>query len=45
MEKLLEVISFDAPEVREKKITIDSAYVKDTLKDFIEDEDLSRYIL
>jgi len=45
MEKLLEEISFDAPEAREKKITIDSIYVKDTLKNFIEDEDLSRYIL
>ncbi|NIS59988.1 MAG: ATP-dependent protease ATPase subunit HslU [Proteobacteria bacterium] len=45
MEKLLEEISFDAPEVHEKKITIDSTYVKDKLKDFIEDEDLSRYIL
>jgi ATP-dependent HslUV protease ATP-binding subunit HslU len=45
MEKLLEKISFDAPEVREEKITIDSTYVKDTLRDFIEDEDLSRYIL
>jgi ATP-dependent HslUV protease ATP-binding subunit HslU len=45
MEKLLEEISFDAPEVREKKISIDSTYVKDKLRDFIEDEDLSRYIL
>jgi ATP-dependent HslUV protease ATP-binding subunit HslU len=45
MEKLLEEISFDAPEAREEKITIDSTYVKDRLKDFIEDEDLSRYIL
>jgi ATP-dependent HslUV protease ATP-binding subunit HslU len=45
MEKLLDEISFDAPEVHERKITIDSTYVKDTLKDFIEDEDLSRYIL
>jgi ATP-dependent HslUV protease ATP-binding subunit HslU len=45
LEKLLEEISFDAPEIRGKGITIDSAYVKDKLRDFIEDEDLSRYIL
>jgi ATP-dependent HslUV protease ATP-binding subunit HslU len=45
MEKLLEQISFDAPDAPEKKIVIDSAYVKDRLRDFIEDEDLSRYIL
>jgi ATP-dependent HslUV protease ATP-binding subunit HslU len=45
MEKLLEQISFDAPDAPEKKIVIDSAYVRDRLRDFIEDEDLSRYIL
>jgi ATP-dependent HslUV protease ATP-binding subunit HslU len=45
MEKLLEQISFDAPEAHDKKIIIDAAYVRDKLKDFIEDEDLSRYIL
>jgi ATP-dependent HslUV protease ATP-binding subunit HslU len=45
MEKLLEKISFDAPEVREEKISIDSTLDKDKLRDFIEDEDLSRYIL
>jgi len=45
MEKLLEEISFDAPEAQGKKIVIDSAYVRDKLRDFIEDEDLSRYIL
>jgi len=45
MEKFLEQISFDAPDAPEKKIVIDSAYVRDRLRDFIEDEDLSRYIL
>jgi ATP-dependent HslUV protease ATP-binding subunit HslU len=45
MEKLLEQISFDAPDAPERKIVIDSAYVRDRLRDFIEDEDLSRYIL
>ncbi len=45
MEKLLEEISFDAPDLEEKSITIDAEYVKDKLKNIIEDNDLSRYIL
>ena len=45
MEKLLEDISFDAPDLENKTIAIDSAHVKDKLKDIIENEDLSRYIL
>ncbi len=45
LEKLLEEISFGAPEVQEKTINLDAHYVRDRLKDFVEDEDLSRYIL
>ena len=45
MERLLEQISFEAPELSEKKITIDAQSVKERLKDVIKDEDLSRYIL
>lgn len=45
MEKLLEDISFDAPELENKTIAIDQVHVKDKLKDIIENEDLSRYIL
>ena len=45
MEKLLEEISFDAPDLKDKHITIDAKYVRDKLQDLIEDEDLSRYIL
>jgi ATP-dependent HslUV protease ATP-binding subunit HslU len=45
MEKLLEDISFDAPDLEKKTIAIDQAHVKDKLKDIIENEDLSRYIL
>lgn len=45
MEKLCEEISFEAPDLVEKKITIDEQYVKDHLGKLIEDEDLSRYIL
>jgi len=45
MEKLLDEISFDAPEMPGKNLVIDSQYVREKLKDFVEDEDLSRYIL
>jgi ATP-dependent HslUV protease ATP-binding subunit HslU len=45
MEKLLEDLSFEAPERREKTIDIDAAYVRDRLAEIVQDEDLSRYIL
>lgn len=45
METVLDEISFDAPDLTEKNVTIDAAYVKEKLEDIIEDEDLSRYIL
>jgi len=45
MEKLLDDISFDAPDMQNKEITIDSQYVEEKLNDIIEDQDLSRYIL
>jgi ATP-dependent HslUV protease ATP-binding subunit HslU len=45
MEKLLDEVSFDAPELSGKKIVIDAAYVTKKLEEFVQDEDLSRYIL
>jgi ATP-dependent HslUV protease ATP-binding subunit HslU len=45
MEKLLEDISFNAPDLQEKKITITATYVRERLAALIADEDLSRYIL
>ena len=45
MEKLLDEISFDAPEMSGKSLVIDAKYVREKLKGFVEDEDLSRYIL
>ena len=45
METLLEDISFDAPDLEEKKIVIDAKYVEEKLDNIVEDEDLSRYIL
>jgi len=45
MEKLLDEISFDAPDMEEKKVDIDRRYVSEKLKDIFEDENLSRYIL
>ena len=45
LERLLESISFDAPDISEKIIVIDADYVDQNLSEFAEDEDLSRYIL
>jgi ATP-dependent HslUV protease ATP-binding subunit HslU len=45
MEKLLDEISFNAPDSSGKNMVIDAGYVREKLKDFVEDEDLSRYIL
>ncbi|MDH4265013.1 MAG: HslU--HslV peptidase ATPase subunit, partial [Deltaproteobacteria bacterium] len=45
MERLLDEISFDAPERAEKNILLDAQYVRDKLSEIIKDEDLSRYIL
>jgi ATP-dependent HslUV protease ATP-binding subunit HslU len=45
MERLLDEISFDSPEMSGKSMVIDAKYVREKLKDFVEDEDLSRYIL
>jgi len=45
MERLLEDILFDAPDMQERRIIIDKKYVEDKLKDIKNDEDLSRYIL
>jgi ATP-dependent HslUV protease ATP-binding subunit HslU len=45
MEKLLEQISFDAPDLPGKELTIDAAYVRDRLSDITRDQDLSRFIL
>jgi ATP-dependent HslUV protease ATP-binding subunit HslU len=45
MEKVMEEISFAAPNVRKKKILIDKKYVQKQLKDILDDQDLSRFIL
>ena len=45
MEKLLEDISFDASEMKEKQILINREYVTEKLREVLKDEDLSRYIL
>jgi ATP-dependent HslUV protease ATP-binding subunit HslU len=45
MERLLEEISFNAPDLEEKRITVDANYVRKALADIVKDQDLSRYIL
>jgi len=45
MEKLLDEISFEGPDLSGRSITIDAAYVDRMLADIVKNEDLSRYIL
>jgi ATP-dependent HslUV protease ATP-binding subunit HslU len=45
MEKLLDEISFEAPDMRDKSVTIDEAYVDQMLADIVRNEDLTRYVL
>jgi ATP-dependent HslUV protease ATP-binding subunit HslU len=45
MERLLEDLLFDAPDLEDKQQVIDRRYVADKLNDIVEDEDLTRYIL
>jgi len=45
LERLLEEVSYDAPDLTVKKIKIDAAYVQQKLHAIVEDEDLSKFIL
>ncbi|MGH9609318.1 MAG: ATP-dependent protease ATPase subunit HslU [Bryobacteraceae bacterium] len=45
MEKLLEEISFEGPDLKRKTVRIDAAYVRKQLAEIVKDQDLSRYIL
>ena len=45
MERLVEQLSFDAPDIRPKRVEIDAAYVNDRLAELSRDEDLSKFIL
>ena len=45
LERMLEEISFDAPDRPEKNVQVDARYVREKLSEIIKDEDLSRYIL
>src|ERR1700684_895969 len=45
LEKLLEDVSFDGPDLQKKNVRIDAVYVRKQLADIVKDQDLSRYIL
>lgn len=45
MEKVLEELSFEAPDMKKKRVTVDVKYVRDRVADIAQDQDLSRYIL
>ena len=45
LEKLLEEVSFDGPDLKKKNVKVDAVYVRKQLADIVKDQDLSRYIL
>ena len=45
MERVLDELSFDAPEKKGQQVTVDADYVRQMLTDIVKDQDLSRYIL
>ncbi len=45
MEKVLDQISFEGPDLKKKNIKIDAPYVRQQLADVLKDQDLTRYIL
>jgi ATP-dependent HslUV protease ATP-binding subunit HslU len=45
MEKLLEDLSFEGPDLKKKTVKVDAGYVRKQLADIVRDQDLSRYIL
>ena len=45
MEKLLEEVSFEGPDLKKKTVKVDSNYVRKQLAEIVKDQDLSRYIL
>ncbi len=45
MERLLETLSFDAPDLGSERVVVDAAMVSDRLGDLLDDQDLSQYIL
>ena len=45
MEKLLEDVSFEAPDQPSRRHVVDEAFVRERLEELVRDEDLSRYIL
>jgi len=45
LEKLLEDLSFNAPELKDDEVVVDAKYVKKYLNDIVEDQDLSKYVL
>ncbi len=45
LEKLLEEVSFDGPDLKKKNVKVDAVYVRKQLAEIVKDQDLSRYIL
>jgi ATP-dependent HslUV protease ATP-binding subunit HslU len=45
MERMLEEVSFDAPDLSQRRIVVDEKFVRERLEGLVQDEDLARFIL
>ena len=45
LEKVLDKLSFEAPDLKKKNVKVDAGYVNEQLSDIVKNQDLSRYIL
>ena len=45
LEKLLEDVSYEGPDLKKKTVSVDANYVRDKLAEIVKNEDLSRFIL
>ncbi len=45
MERLLEELSFEAPDMKRGRVPVNAAYVRERLEKIAQDEDLSKFIL
>jgi ATP-dependent HslUV protease ATP-binding subunit HslU len=45
LEKVLDELSFEAPDLKKKTVKVDAVYVNKQLADIVKNQDLSRYIL
>ena len=45
LEKVVEEVSYEGPDLKEKRVTVDGVFVKEKLGPIVQNEDLSKFIL